>query len=154
MKAPTARGRLSPSNVPLQAAIAVFNKSPSPSTSKRFYEELLKATLVLLVYDAETEVLDDIVQSKAPAPKFRLLKGPQGRIALPAFTDPQSMLARYPEGGKMLFVPTEQIAKTLRGTTRTLVVNPARRQPSGIHVPRRALELLAKGEIPIPNAMS
>jgi hypothetical protein len=146
---------LPPNNRTLSNAMILFQQNPGAETAKPLYEALLGSTLVLLTKEAEAgggeeEVVTDIASSGGRQPRyhFRLLRGSGGRVGLPAFTDPQAMLLRYPDGGRMLFMPAAEIARELAGSTRTLVLNPTSRQPSGVHIPRQALAALAEGRVP------
>jgi len=144
---------LPPNNRTLTNAIFLFEQSPGPETTRQLYEALLPSTLVLVEKEEDGGAMDDVVTDIAfSGPKlqkrFHLLKGDGGRVALPAFTDPQSVLRRYPEGGKLLFRPAVEVARELSQATRTLVLNPTGRQPSGIHIPRAAIAALAEGRVP------
>jgi type III secretion system (T3SS) SseB-like protein len=138
---------LPPDNRALSNAMFLFQKDPGPPTARPLYEALLDATLVLLERDDTTEVLTDIVFS-GQQKHFHLLKGEGGRVAVPVFTDPQAVLARYPQGGSMVYFPAQEVAQALAGKTWTMVINPTGHQPSGVHIPRRAIQALAEGKVP------
>src|SRR6185369_3418261 len=108
---------LPPNNRTLSNAMFRFDQEPGAETTRSLYEALLEATLVLLEKEedgGELEVVTDVAASGPKRQKrFRLLKGSGGRVALPAFTDPQAVLLRYPEGGKLLFVPAVEVAREL-----------------------------------------
>lgn len=136
-----------PINPAVVDALAAYQRAPSIETARAMYQSLLTAALILPESGNHSGPPQTGVTSQPAQVQLQMLRAPNGDQALPAFTDTRHLRAQFPQGTTFRVIDAPVIAQMMLGTQVPLVLNPG---PGGasLALPRKALEALARGEIP------
>ena len=141
-----------PTNDPVAQAIEALTRSPNEANRARFYRSLRQGALYLALRESIGFSDMELLGVKGDMRVLRTVRGtdvaylavsmPDGKKALAAFTDPDSLLKRVPAGHGMCLTTTEVLEKVIAENFDGLIVNPA---GPWAGAPREDVEYLLQG---------
>jgi hypothetical protein len=151
---PVAEETKLPTNLLLLATMEAFADMPTRETARAFYHELVRAMLLV-------PELGDLASRAAPLRTIttstekvtvRTVPGPNGKIAIPAFTDTEHLLECFPNGSLVIALPAPVVARwVVADPSAALILNPTATPRAGSALPIGLVEWVAQGLLELPE---